>query len=169
MRKAEQRSPTSKLFQALIALSIQWPWILLLGALQGLELCLAPMPLSQLVLREGKAELGRLRRIYAFAGWRRDCLRYCQVLYESIVQPVPIHADSLTVLYFEDVQTICNTESGRTNGFFIFFTWMSFTEFLEMSNLEPAIHCPVSLRVTQFPGTFGNMIVRYCKAYCKDL
>lgn len=91
------------------------------GALQGLELCLAPMPLSQLVLREGKAELGRLRRIYAFAGWRRDCLRYCQVLYESIVQPVPIHADSLTVLYFEDVQTICNTESGRTNVFFIFF------------------------------------------------
>lgn len=35
---------------------------------QGLELCLSPMPLSHLVLHEGKAELGRLRRIYAFAG-----------------------------------------------------------------------------------------------------
>jgi len=44
------------------------------GALQGLELCLAPMPLSQLVLREGKAELGRLRRIYAFAGWQQTGL-----------------------------------------------------------------------------------------------
>ena len=51
--------------------------------------------------------------------------------------------------------------------FSILFTWMFFTEFLEKRNLEPAIHCPVSLRVTQFPGTFGNMIVRYCKAYCK--
>eukprot|EP00434_Breviolum_minutum_P012427 symbB.v1.2.010947.t1/scaffold724.1/size168915/5 len=40
----------------------------ILAERKGLELCLSPMPLSHLVLHEGKAELGRLRRIYAFAG-----------------------------------------------------------------------------------------------------
>ncbi|CAL1147228.1 unnamed protein product [Cladocopium goreaui] len=47
---------------------VHFPSLKMLAEAKGLELCLAPMPLSQLVLREGKAELGRLRRIYAFAG-----------------------------------------------------------------------------------------------------
>ena len=105
------------------------------AAVQGLELCLAPMPLSQLVLREGKAELGRLRRIYAFAGgngWRDwDCLRYCTNLHSL---HMPSHGDSLTMSWGLCPKN-CNTESGRTNVFFLMNVFHTVH-----SNLEPAIH-----------------------------
>ena len=68
---------------------------------QGLELCLAPMPLSQLVLR-GKAELGRLRRIYAFAG---DGSAVSGALFMQMAKNGEKYLD-IFGYFFEDVQRI---------------------------------------------------------------